>query len=163
MDSKTGFIYKIFCESNNDLYVGSTFDLNKRKIGHKSNCYNETRRHYNIKLYKTIRENGGWDKYKMEIIKTIEVNNITELRAEERKCIESNNCNLNSVMPNRTWKELYSTEEYIKEKKKYDKDRYLKQREDRMKKNKCEICGGFYTNQHKSTHIKTKKHQSFLA
>ena len=161
MDTKTGFIYKIFCESNNDLYVGSTFDLNKRKIQHKSNCYNETRPHYHLKVYKTIRENGGWDKYKMEIIKTIEVNNITELRVEERKCIESNNCNLNTYIPNRDYKERNVINK--NEKKKYDKERYLKQKEHRTKKNKCEICGGFYTNQHKSTHIKTKKHQSFLA
>lgn len=53
----SGVIYKI--ETGDGVYVGSTNDYKKRIISHKSCIYNENSKHYNSKLYKTIRANDG--------------------------------------------------------------------------------------------------------
>tara|TARA_R110000803_G_scaffold50829_1_gene105379 strand:- start:525 stop:1244 length:720 start_codon:yes stop_codon:yes gene_type:complete len=64
--SKT-VIYKIVCDDDNitDLYVGSTTEFVKRKYQHKNACNNQNNRCYNLKLYETIRENGGWENWRM--------------------------------------------------------------------------------------------------
>ena len=55
-------MYKIVCkdEELNYIYVGHTTDFTKRKSGHKTKS-----RTSELKLYKTIREHGGWDNFKM--------------------------------------------------------------------------------------------------
>jgi predicted GIY-YIG superfamily endonuclease len=59
-------IYKIeHIENHNLLYVGHTTEFNKRKGHHKSTCKNENSNVYNIKLYQMIRNNRGWDMFKM--------------------------------------------------------------------------------------------------
>ena len=64
--SKT-VIYKIICNDNyiKDVYVGHTVDLTRRRYEHKCSCINEKRKSYNYKLYKFIRENGGWNNWTM--------------------------------------------------------------------------------------------------
>jgi hypothetical protein len=54
--------YKIISISDDiDLcYVGSTANWKERQRQHKSICNNENSKLYNSKIYKTIRENGGW-------------------------------------------------------------------------------------------------------
>ena len=57
-------IYKIYREGDEDnYYIGSTNNFNKRKTCHKAKC--KTRTH---KLYNYINENGGWDNFKMEVL-----------------------------------------------------------------------------------------------
>ena len=59
-------IYKIEHNDNESLvYVGHTTNFDKRKTSHKSGCYNENDTHYNLKVYQMIRQNGGWDMFKM--------------------------------------------------------------------------------------------------
>ena len=60
-------IYKILCKETiiNDLYVGHTTNFSQRKSYHKSACENPNSSTYNTKLYKTIRENGGWYNWEM--------------------------------------------------------------------------------------------------
>ena len=54
---KIGKIYKL--EMDNELiYIGSTTNMTRRKTEHKSDCFNENKNHYNLKLYKIIREQG---------------------------------------------------------------------------------------------------------
>ena len=53
------FIYKI--NIGDMCYIGSTKDIHMRMLYHKSVCYNEKCRNYNLKLYKTIREHYGTD------------------------------------------------------------------------------------------------------
>jgi hypothetical protein len=60
--SKT-IIYKIW--KDDDFYVGSTTDYSSRKYSHKHNCINEKLKAYNVKLYQTIRDKGGWDSWEM--------------------------------------------------------------------------------------------------
>ena len=75
MDYSKTIIYKIeHIENDYLVYVGHTTNWDKRKCKHKYNCYAEKNGHYNLKLYKMIRENGGWENFKMiEIEKNIHV------------------------------------------------------------------------------------------
>jgi len=81
MASKNYIFYKIFKEDLDETYVGSTSNFHSRKKCHKSECYNEKRKQYNLKIYQTIRDNGGWDEFKMIQIGTRE--NITKREAEQ--------------------------------------------------------------------------------
>ena len=70
-------IYKIYCLDSDikDFYIGSSKKFKKRKMSHKFNCNNENRKSYNIKLYKFIRANGGYNNFDYEILlETIEDN-----------------------------------------------------------------------------------------
>jgi hypothetical protein len=91
--------YKIHCsEPNIDFtYIGSTKNISDRRWAHKSDCNNINKpKKYNLKLYKTIRENGGWDNWNLTIIgKGIYEDRILA-RIEEQKYINDLNSNLNS-------------------------------------------------------------------
>ncbi len=51
--------YKIFHNDYQNLvYIGSTKNFNRRKIGHKTDCWNEKSINFNKKLYQFIRENN---------------------------------------------------------------------------------------------------------
>ena len=82
--SKT-IIYKIRCEDENitDIYIGSTTNFIKRKNMHKYNCTNENSKRNNLKIYKTVRESGGWKNWKMIQMEEYECNN--KQQAEERE------------------------------------------------------------------------------
>jgi hypothetical protein len=78
-------IYKLVC---NDLtikecYVGHTTDFTRRKSEHKRTCNNENGEYYNTKVYKTIRENGGWICWTMIEIENIHAETRTR-RLQER-------------------------------------------------------------------------------
>jgi hypothetical protein len=104
--SKT-VIYKIQCKDVNitDIYIGHTTCYYQRYRLHKSNCNNETSKSYNCKIYKIIRENGGWENWNMIIIEKYPCNNINEARDRERFWIEKESSTLNVTIPNRSKKE----------------------------------------------------------
>ena len=58
-------VYQIFCKNPNvkDFYIGRTIDFTARKRNHK-NSSNLS----NSKLYRTIREHGGWDNWVMCVL-----------------------------------------------------------------------------------------------
>jgi len=92
----------------NDFYVGSTDNFEERKTNHRKTCNNPKNKGYNIKVYKFIRENGGWKKWKMQIIK--DCGEITEIQAKQiEEEFRINLCaNLNT-------RRAYLTEEQRKE------------------------------------------------
>ena len=105
--------YKIVCLDNAvDLsYVGSTADFNKRKSSHKSNCNNEKTPAHNYKVYKTIRDNGGWSNFKI-----IEIGKQDQLTLREAEQIEEQyRLELNADMNDRR---CFLTEEEKQEQKK---------------------------------------------
>jgi predicted GIY-YIG superfamily endonuclease len=63
MDFSRTIIYKICCNDLKitDVYVGFTTNFNQRKYAHKRCCKYESQKNYNLKLYQTIRANGGWE------------------------------------------------------------------------------------------------------
>ena len=132
IDYSNTIIYKIICKNSNikDIYVGHTTNFVQRKYAHKQNSYNKKSLNYMSKLYKTIRENGGWNNWNMIMVDFFKCNNSEEARKKEQEYYEKLNANLNGIEP-------------FVEKKNY----YC---------NKCKI----YTNTQKQldTHYKTLKH-----
>jgi hypothetical protein len=86
MDFSRTIVYQICCK---DLlvtykYVGHTTDFTKRKSHHKSSCNISTCKGYNLKVYQTIRDNGGWDNWEMIEIEKYPCNDANEATARER-------------------------------------------------------------------------------
>lgn len=106
-------------------YVGSTVNFLCRKGQHKSKCVNPNSKLYNIKLYQTIRDNGGWDCFQMLEIKKYPCTDHREAEAEEENCRKELKATLNMIRAFRS----------DEEKKEYDK-RY---KEQYYKDNKEEI------------------------
>jgi len=104
--SKT-IIYRIVCNdlSVKEVYVGHTTNFSSRKRGHKIDCCNENRKNHNSKIYKTIRENGGFDNWSMIEIEKFPCNDVNEATARERFWYERSNSSLNTYVPNRSEKE----------------------------------------------------------
>jgi hypothetical protein len=102
-------IYKIVCNdlTVTDLYVGHTTDFTKRKNAHKTDCNNVNGKHYNLKVYKMIRDNGGWTNWTMIEIEKYECNDSNEAKARERYYLELLKAQLNSSVPGRSQKEWY--------------------------------------------------------
>jgi len=100
-------IYKIWNEE--DFYIGSTTDFATRKSNHKSDCNNEKTRRYNLKLYQTIREKGGWDAWQMIPLEEYkECKSPTEAMIREEYWRVKTNANLNTIR-------AYRSEEIKKE------------------------------------------------
>jgi|SaaInlV_125m_DNA_1040241.scaffolds.fasta_scaffold28549_3 hypothetical protein len=117
-------IYKIYCEDCEEFYIGSTKAFRARKSQHKTNCNNnsEANKKYNIRIYKIIRENGGWDNWKMICIEECDETIITKRQAEAKE--EEWRIKLNSTLNS---KKAFRTKE---EKLEYDKKFRQKQFEE---------------------------------
>ena len=63
-----GIIYKLFCKDFDGFYIGSTTDFHKRKISHLNRCNNSKSDGYNFKVYKFIRDHGGFDNWEFTIL-----------------------------------------------------------------------------------------------
>tara|TARA_B110000259_G_scaffold131401_1_gene148254 strand:- start:7048 stop:7680 length:633 start_codon:yes stop_codon:yes gene_type:complete len=77
-------IYKLCCDDCDEIYVGSTKAYRERKRTHKSRSKNEASPSYNDKIYKTIREFGGWDNWRMIVIEECD-ETITNKRQVEKR------------------------------------------------------------------------------
>jgi hypothetical protein len=94
--SKT-VIYKI--QHNDDetlLYVGSTTNFNNRKSQHKCHCINENDKSYNRKVYRMIRDNGGWDCFSMTKIEDYPCENGRDAEAREDQLMRELKANMNT-------------------------------------------------------------------
>lgn len=85
------YIYKIYSINNNikDCYIGSTNKFSSRKSQHKKNTTNKTKKSYHRRLYRFIRENGGWDNFIMEIVEEIETDSKGEALLIEQYYIDT--------------------------------------------------------------------------
>ena len=92
-------IYKITCRDPliNDLYVGHTTNFVQRKHVHKQRCINEKNVNYKLKLYETIRNNGNWENWKMEIINFFKCKNHYDAIKKEQEYFISLKATLNSI------------------------------------------------------------------
>jgi hypothetical protein len=101
IDYSNTIIYKITCKDENisDVYVGHTTNFVERKKRHKNDCTNINSHSYNTKLYKVIRDNGGWDNWNMEVVETCICNNSYEARKKEYEYFILLNGTLNSIKP----------------------------------------------------------------
>ena len=104
---KNALIYKICCNDPNitDIYIGSTTNFYQRKRAHKCNCNNSNSRGYNLQVYKFIRDNGGWENWRMLLLEFYECNNKLELFRREGELIRELNPTLNKIIIGQTLKE----------------------------------------------------------
>jgi hypothetical protein len=98
IDYSNTIIYKIYCKDINitDTYVGHTTNYIKRKYMHKISCNNLNNK---LKIYNTIRENGGWQNWDMVEIAKYNCKNSTHARIKEQEHYELLKSTLNSCPP----------------------------------------------------------------
>ena len=174
--NNTGFIYKLVSKDIEvkECYVGSTGNTRMRKCKHKHDSNNVNRKQYNFRVYQYIRENGGFGNWDMIVLETVEYNEKYELKARERHHMETLGATLNSRVPNRNMAEWYVDNPDYKKLYRENNVEHIKQyyevyyknnkeaiKEHKKQKHDCE-CGGKYTHQNKSMHMKTIKHQKHL-
>ena len=101
IDYTNTLFYKISCKDTNitDVYIGHTTNFVQRKSGHKQGCNNPKSSNYACKLYTVIRQNGGWDNWRMDIIAYHECNDHYEARKKEQEYFIIYNATLNSIEP----------------------------------------------------------------
>ena len=110
-------------------YVGSTVNMKERRRSHKKNCNNPNMQSYNLKVYKTIREHGGWDEFKIIEIGYAEQLTLTEAHVIEEKYRVELNANLNKNKCFRTeHEEQEHRSAYRREYAQKNKDKISKQR-----------------------------------
>ena len=65
----TTYIYKLRCKDTNvkDSFIGHTTNPNTCKNYHKRRC-----NFSNGKLYQVMRDNGGWDNWKLNVLEKFE-------------------------------------------------------------------------------------------
>jgi len=192
MDYSKCVIYKIVCNdlTVTDCYVGQTTSFIDRKASHKKGCNNNIYKQHNLKVYKIIRQNGGWENWSMIEIEKFPCKDNNEATARERFWYEQLNANMNSCVPNRSQKELKQiyyknnkVELNHKHKIYYEKNKdkflarckeYNEENKDKLKENyytnkkyimlqkfNCE-CGGKYCASTKQRHFKSNKHLNFI-
>jgi hypothetical protein len=169
-------IYKIYKDGIDDFYIGSTTDFIKRKSAHKTLSKTS-----NIKIYKIIRDNGGWDEWIMTAIEEYkDCENQTQARIKEEEWRVKLNATVNIIKAYRSIeqykeqkKEYRQKKEYKEQqkeyrelnkeqKKEYDKE-YKKNNIDKIKEYKketiyCDFCKKDINKNNKSQHYKSKLH-----
>jgi hypothetical protein len=140
-------IYKIYCRDIEikECYVGSTEEYDKRCRGHKTHCNNTNDGSYNLKVYKYIRANGGWDNFIIEQIIDCEIEDRYDAELYYFKLFKAT---LNSHFPKRNLKEWYID----------SREQLLEQRKIKIE---CE-CGSVVRKSDISTHRKSIKHQNYI-
>tara|TARA_R110000803_G_scaffold16211_1_gene44535 strand:- start:277 stop:777 length:501 start_codon:yes stop_codon:yes gene_type:complete len=154
-------IYKIVCDDVPDyVYVGSTSAFRQRKARHKNECNNETGKTYNRKLYSIIRENGGWDKWRMVIIHECE-EGLTKTQAhiiEEEFRVKLNG-NMNTI-------KCYTTKDEVHANRIVNDAKYRNNNKEliseKVKGTMTCICGSIFRKYDLNRHLKTKKHLNLM-
>ena len=163
-------IYKIESNISGKIYIGSTCKktLAERMSQHRSDYKRYLNGTYHYVSSFDILANNDYD---IVLVESYPCDSKDELYSRERywtKELDCVNKNRNQGLMNELGKDLYF-KEYKKEYYDQNKDKILKYREEYYDKNKDKMneknncqCGGFYTNSHKSHHIKTIKHQNYM-
>lgn len=148
-DYKKGKIYKIICNTTQDVYIGSTcktlteiLDIHKRSYISYMNGKNTDY----LTSFKIIDKNN----YSIELIENYECNSKNELSSRVRyftdqiKCVNKNkNRGIIAEMGDKEYKKQYSQQYRINN-----------------KKHDC-VCGGYYTNINKEKHIRSIQHHMY--
>ena len=175
-DYSKSIIYTI--KTGDSLYVGSTCNFSNREYDHNKRIYHDDGSKYNLKLYKTIRENGYiWN---IKPYKEYPCNDIIELELEEERIRQLLNADLNGKccrtgLSRKDYQKKYrdknkeKTIEYHKEYYNKNKDKLMEQVKKYSDNNKVKInernaeqikceCGCNVARSSLSRHKKSKKH-----
>ncbi len=164
IDYSNTIFYKIHCKNPDvkDVYIGHTTNFVQRKCAHKQSCTHENNSNYNCKVYNIIRQYGGWDNWKMEIIAFQDCEDNYAARKLEQKYFEEHNATMNSIEPLPKPKTIPQPEPVV-----YTKNKILNQKKSNAnftttiptEKFGCITCH-YYTSKHSSyiKHTLTAKH-----
>ena len=172
MNYKNINVYKLASNDENikPFYIGSTSNLKKRCNLHRRNCNYKGSKAYNRKVYKFIRENGGFENWNMTVLSCVPCENNYEGRKIERKFFECLKPSLNTNYPQRSRQEYYidnidKYKKYYLDNKnkllKYQKEYDDNHREKFKKKIYC-VCGSYITKKNINKHKKSKKHKNYI-
>jgi predicted GIY-YIG superfamily endonuclease len=171
-------IYKLCNKDFDGIYVGSTTNFESRRRQHKHACNNVI---FKSKVYRIIRNNGGWDIWDMIVIEKYEATDKKDQLIRERYWMEALNSTLNDQSSYRTEEENIELEKiwakgYQKEYREKNKDSlgesqkiwlntgdnrektYKRTNEWRRRMRTCE-CGDTMTNRNIGKHKKTQSHK----
>tara|TARA_R110002049_G_scaffold292931_1_gene477689 strand:- start:202 stop:777 length:576 start_codon:yes stop_codon:yes gene_type:complete len=160
VDYNKTFIYKLCCNDINikDIYVGHSTDFKSRNQDHKKCCKYVNSKKNNAYKYQFIRDNGGYENWKMIKLYDFPCNSKREAEAEEDKTMRELNATLNSYRAFLTEEERIEYYNQYDEKRKNNPERieyktkhnkeyreknqeYLKKYDkERNEKVKCEFC-----------------------
>ena len=117
-DEYTFIMYKI-SPKNSEIkhcYIGHTTNFNNRKRAHIRNTITENDKHYHLKHYEFIRQNGGWNEWEMVEIEKFIGKTKLEARIREQELIHEHGANLNSLKAYITEDERKTTKNTITQK-----------------------------------------------
>lgn len=158
------FFYKISSINPNvevnDCYIGSTQNINQRLRNHKSNCNNEKSEKYNYKIYQYIRNNGGFENFKLTLLKQCDCNSRLDAKAIEKSYIDEYEAKLNSILP-------YTTIHCERMRKNNFMRNYYHENKDKINSYKstpytCECCNVIINTGNKARHERTQRHKNNL-
>jgi len=167
-DFSNSVIYHIrHMESKEIVYVGSTTNFSQRKGKHKYECNHEERKDFTIPIYCHIRDNGGFGCFEVIPIKSLKLENKTELLIAEQEELDKHQTLVNrnkahSPIEERKQcdKQYYQDhKEVIAENKKLY---YQEHKEKKRQPVKCPICNSTVTRDCLKRHQRTKKCQEYL-
>jgi hypothetical protein len=144
IDYAKTMIYKIVCNdlSITECYVGHTTDFVRRKQCHKNRCANEKDKKHNLKIYKAIRDNEGWENWCIVEIEKFPCEDSFKACARERYYYEQQHSTLNMVFPQRNAKEY---RDMNKEKKSENRKSYNLSNKEKIKERRSRLfvceCG----------------------
>ena len=153
----TFYIYKI----KGINYIGSTNDIKKRTQLHKSNCYNENRKDYNLLVYHYIREKEIdieleiLGVYKKECSKRIKLL-VEQFYINKYDSVNNGLNSYNAFTNKKKYMKIY----YEKNKKRINEKKnknYQKKKEKINMKINCPKCNSLISKQHLKRHQKSKK------
>lgn len=172
------YIYKLCCDDCDDFYVGSTKSIKDRKYAHKSVCNHPNNKDYNQKMYVIIRENGGWDNWRMVCLEECD-ETVTKRQAEmkeeeyrlELKATMNSKCayrtqaqyqidNSEKIKKYKAQYQIDNSEKIKAQKAQYRIDNSEKIKAQASEKITCE-CGSIIVWGHFARHKKSAKHCKF--
>jgi len=114
IDYSTCCIYKLeHIENESLIYVGHTTNFKQRKAQHKNICNNETNKKFNLKLYTMMRENGGFEMFKMIEVEKYPCNDRREAEKKENELMKEMKASMNMI------NSFVTREERLEKKKEY--------------------------------------------
>ena len=135
-------MYKI-CPKNKDLgfcYIGQTTKFADRRRQHIKNTSSvNDKKHYHLKHYETIRNNGGWDEWEMIEIEKFNGKTKLEARIREQELIKQYNANLNSLSAYVTEEERAATKKAITEKFRVENKTKIREQEKKYKEDHKDV------------------------
>lgn len=133
----------MICPKNKHLnycYIGQTQHFADRKRHHITNTTNQNDiKHFHLKQYEAIRNNGGWDEWEMVEIEKIKCKTKLEARIREQELIKEYNANLNSVSAFVTEEERKQTKNQITAKFRIENKDKIREQEKKYKEDNKEI------------------------